>query len=75
MLYYQHLCQTATEFQRDGLFWKKKEFQSKERTTQGDPTAMAAYTLGVTPLIHFLLEYVSMNNLRCKEVAFADGKH
>ena len=54
---------------------EKKEFQSKERTTQGDPTVMVAYTLGVTPLIHFLLGYVSMNNLRCKEVAFADGRH
>ena len=34
---------------------------------------MAAYALGVTPLIHFLHEYVSMNNHRCKEVAFADN--
>ena len=34
---------------------------------------MAAYALGVTPLIHFLHEYVSMNNQRCKEVAFADN--
>ena len=23
VLYYQHLCQTATEFQRDSLFWGK----------------------------------------------------
>ena len=33
---------------------------------------MAAYALGVTPLIHFLHEYVSVNNHRCKEVEFAD---
>ena len=33
---------------------------------------MAAYALGVTPLVHFLHEYVSMNNRRYKEVAFPD---
>ena len=44
------------------------EMKSKEEAIQGDPTAMTAYTLGVTPLIHFLHEYVSMNNHRCKEV-------
>ena len=49
-----------------------KEIKSKEGTTQGDPMAMAAYALGVTPFIHFLHDYVSMNNHRCKEVAFAD---
>ena len=34
---------------------------------------MVAYVLGVAPLIHFLHQYVSMNNHRCKEVAFADN--
>ena len=30
-------------------------------TTQGDPTAMAAYALGITPLIHHLQEITSSN--------------
>ena len=49
-----------------------KEIKSKEGTTQFDSTAMVVYALGVTPLIHFLHEYVSMNNHKRKEVAFAD---
>ena len=43
----------------------------KEGTTQDDPTTVVAY--GLTPLIHFLHQYISMNNQRCKEVAFADN--
>ena len=32
-------------------------------------TPMAVYALRVIHLVHFLHEYVSMNNHRCKEVA------
>ena len=48
------------------------ELKSTEGTTQGDPTAMAAYALGVTPLIHFLSEFIKINDHHSKEVAFAD---
>ena len=46
---------------------------SKEGTTQGDPTAMRTYTLAVLSLIHFLLEFFSINHLSTKEVAYADN--
>ena len=45
---------------------------SKEGTTQGDQIAMAAYALGVTPLLHFFHEFASSHNHSTKEIAFAD---
>ena len=37
------------------------EIKSREGATQGDPTATGAYVLGVSPLIHFLSEFVFIN--------------
>ena len=48
------------------------ELLSKEGTTQGDPTSMGAYAFGILPLFQFLLDFISVNELSVKEVAFAD---
>ena len=48
------------------------ELLSKEGATKRDPTAMAAYALGVTPLIQNLLEMTSSNKLYSKETTYAD---
>ena len=44
----------------------------KGRYNTRDPTAMGAYALGVTPLIHFLSGFIFINEYRSKEVAFAE---
>ena len=46
---------------------------SRESKTHEDPTAMGTYALGVTPLIHFLSEFIFINEHRSKEVVFADN--
>ena len=49
-----------------------KEILSNEGTTQGDPTSMAAYAIGVTPLLRLLYDQTRTQNHTLKEVAFAD---
>ena len=48
------------------------EILSKEGTTEGDPTSMGAYALGILPMLHSLLDFVLTNDLQTREVAFAD---
>ena len=46
------------------------EIKSLKGTTSGDPTAMAAYALAVTPLLSFLLQQSKNKCYTEKEVAF-----
>ena len=39
-----------------------KEIKSDQETTQGDPTYMAAYVLGVTPLLNSMLDFVNQKH-------------
>ena len=48
------------------------EILSSEGVTQGDSTAMGGHALDILPLIKFLLEFVSLNEINAKEVVFAD---
>ena len=47
------------------------ELLSNVGTTEGDPTSMGAYALGILTLLQFLLDFIS-NELNTKEVASAD---
>ena len=48
------------------------EILSSEETTQGDPTAMGAYVLGILPIMKFLLEFIDLNEMNARKVVFAD---
>ena len=37
------------------------ELLSEEGRTQGDPTSMGVYTLGILSLLQFLLDFISVN--------------
>ena len=43
-----------------------------EGIAQGDPTAIGAYALDMIPLIKFLFEFIILNKMNVKEVAFVD---
>ena len=47
------------------------EILSKERTTQGDPTSMETYALGILPMLNSLLDFILTNDLQTRELAFA----
>ena len=72
MPYIINICIKLLPISTRPFILENKEVRSKKGTTQGDPTAMVAYTLGVTLLIHFLYKYISMNNNRCKEKPLVD---
>ena len=48
------------------------EILYSEGTIWGEPTAMGAHELGILPLIKFLLEVISLNEMNAKEVVFAE---
>ena len=54
------------------MSFKLQATLSKEGTTQGDSISMGAYALGILPLLKILLNYISVNELSAREVAFAD---
>ena len=50
----------------------RREILSSEGITQGDPTVIGAYALGILPLTKFLLEFINLNKMNAKEVAIAE---
>ena len=49
----------------------REEFKSGW-TTHGDPIDMGSYALAILQLIEFLLEFININKMNAKELAFAD---
>ena len=48
------------------------ELQSKEGKNKGDPRSMVAYTLDMMPVLQFQLNFIFINEINSKEVAFTD---
>ena len=48
------------------------EIISSEGTTQGEPTAMEPYALGILQSIKFQLEFINLNEMNAKEGVFED---
>ena len=48
-----------------------EDILSRERKIQSDPTAIRAYAFGILLLIKFLFEFIHVNIMNAKEVAFA----
>ena len=65
---FNHYQSAAPLFVNDNL--QQETFYSEEGCTQGDPSAMQFYALGVKPLINILAENV--NTDLCKQAWYAD---
>ena len=61
----RRLCYTAGDIIGGG------ELLSKQGTTQGNPASMGAYALGILPLLQFLLDFISVNELNSNDFTVA----